>query len=192
MFGSLGSKRIPIITNVSFGLVVAGSAISIFGLLDAFLAADLLVFNALGNLHAAVVGLFMSIIGAAGLAEALMDNGETQQAIETGPVPVEINSSINLQLDAERVQAMLHVLRYPIYIDGDFGPITEGVVREFQLHNGLEPNGIVGSLTLEALQKQVEAYGRTDWVMQILREINSPALPQAAPILSLVSAPRAI
>ena len=39
----------------------------------------------------------------------------------------------------------------PAKIDGDFGEITEAGVKAFQELNGLEPDGIVGPLTWQAL-----------------------------------------
>lgn len=42
----------------------------------------------------------------------------------------------------------------PKYIIGVFGPITRAAVIEFQKKNGLNPDGIVGPKTLEALNKQ--------------------------------------
>jgi peptidoglycan hydrolase-like protein with peptidoglycan-binding domain len=35
----------------------------------------------------------------------------------------------------------------PIAVDGDFGPLTEQAVREFQLGQGIEVDGIVGPIT---------------------------------------------
>lgn len=45
----------------------------------------------------------------------------------------------------------------PAEIDGDFGPITEAAVKAFQELNDLEPDGIVGPLTWQALQAQEAA-----------------------------------
>jgi N-acetyl-anhydromuramyl-L-alanine amidase AmpD len=39
----------------------------------------------------------------------------------------------------------------PAAIDGDFGPVTEAAVQAFQELHGLEPDGIVGPLTWQAL-----------------------------------------
>lgn len=49
------------------------------------------------------------------------------------------------------VQQALFKLGYDIMVDGDFGAITRGVVMDFQSANGLEPDGIVGPKTREAL-----------------------------------------
>ncbi len=47
----------------------------------------------------------------------------------------------------KKVQAWVHVAT-----DGDFGPITEGAVKEFQRRNGLEVDGVVGTHTLAAFE----------------------------------------
>jgi len=39
-------------------------------------------------------------------------------------------------------------------IDGYYGPITEKAVKDFQRNNNLIVDGIVGSSTYEALQRQ--------------------------------------
>lgn len=182
---------LSIVTRVSFVLVVAVAGISIVALLDAFLPANLYIYSVLDNLHASVVGLVLSIVAAAGIAEAIigMRNIAAGNAAGTSvmaPVP-----SMNMRLDAERLQTMLHVLRYPVRIDGEFGPDTSRTISDFQRDAGLEVDGNVGPLTLEALQKRIEISGRSDWVIQILQE-NQPVRQEVAPVLSLVGAPQAI
>lgn len=54
--------------------------------------------------------------------------------------------------DVKLLQRMLAKLGYDILDDGDFGPITEGIVIDFQASNGLEPDGIVGRRTLAKLK----------------------------------------
>lgn len=57
----------------------------------------------------------------------------------------------------ERVKALQRRLNagYPAYsnleVDGEFGPLTEAVVREFQRRSGLVVDGIAGPATLAAL-----------------------------------------
>ncbi len=56
--------------------------------------------------------------------------------------------------EVRSVQQRLQILGY--YrgdIDGVFGPITEQAVRAFQKDQGLDPNGMVETITLNALQK---------------------------------------
>lgn len=60
--------------------------------------------------------------------------------------------------DVKEMQAMLLQLEYDLGkwgADGDFGDQTEIAVLEFQLANGLEDDGIVGPLTLEALENAI-------------------------------------
>ena len=56
--------------------------------------------------------------------------------------------------EVRSVQQRLQILGY--YrgdIDGVYGPITEQAVRAFQKDQGLDPDGIVGAMTLNTLQK---------------------------------------
>ncbi len=57
------------------------------------------------------------------------------------------------------LQTMLHRLGYGLGsygIDGDFGRDTEKAVREYQRDRGLIQDGVVGPLTWDALQKDME------------------------------------
>ncbi len=182
--------NLSIITRISFALVVTGAGISTIALLDAFLPANLYVYSVLDNLHASVVGLTLSLIAAAGIAEAIIGMQGAAGRNSNGLTAVALAPSMNKQLDAERLQAMLHVLRYPVRIDGEFGPATARAIQDFQRDAELAIDGNVGPLTLEAMQKKIEFSGRSDWVLQILQE-NQPMRMQAAPVLSLVGAPRA-
>jgi hypothetical protein len=49
------------------------------------------------------------------------------------------------------LQRALTQLNLPLRADGDFGPLTAGSVRAFQRREGLSADGIVGPLTLRAL-----------------------------------------
>lgn len=187
MLRSLDNRTLSFASNVCFVTVVAAAGFSMLGLVDAYVAVDLAIFNAITHLPAAIFGFGMAAIAVAGIAGTVF-----AARLETGPVanePTETPSpEVNSKLDARRLQTMLHVLRYPIRIDGVFGAQTTGSIRDFQTAAELEIDGIVDPLTLEALQKQVEAHGRSEWVVQILDEYAPPM--RSAPRLTLVGAPR--
>jgi putative chitinase len=52
---------------------------------------------------------------------------------------------------ASDIQAALRLWGLPIPLDGDFGPVTQGAVEQFQRANGLIADGIVGAQTWIAL-----------------------------------------
>lgn len=49
--------------------------------------------------------------------------------------------------DVRRIQALLVADGYDLAIDGDFGPITRGTVRQFQTKHNLVTDGVVGQHT---------------------------------------------
>jgi peptidoglycan hydrolase-like protein with peptidoglycan-binding domain len=53
--------------------------------------------------------------------------------------------------DVEILQQRLVELGWQLDVDGDFGPMTEDAVKEFQSQNGLDVDGIVGPNTWAAL-----------------------------------------
>tara|TARA_R110001606_G_scaffold101096_1_gene222065 strand:+ start:2366 stop:3220 length:855 start_codon:yes stop_codon:yes gene_type:complete len=58
-------------------------------------------------------------------------------------------------LKGSQVAALQELLRkkgYMVAIDGDFGPATETIVRQFQKNKKLDADGIVGSKTWQALE----------------------------------------
>ena len=50
------------------------------------------------------------------------------------------------------VQYLLNAHGAAISVDGDFGPITQSAVQQFQGDNGLQPDGTVGPNTWNALR----------------------------------------
>lgn len=60
-------------------------------------------------------------------------------------------------VDVQAVQQSL-AYKYPISIDGDFGPTTERLLKEFQVSAGLTPTGVVDSVTAKALAKYPAKY----------------------------------
>lgn len=58
-------------------------------------------------------------------------------------------------IEVELLQALLNQNGYPVKVDGDFGPKTDQAVRAFQKAKGLEPDGIAGNLTFNALKGKV-------------------------------------
>ena len=53
--------------------------------------------------------------------------------------------------EVSKMQSALLALNYPIYVDGDFGAATEAAVKLFQGVNGLDCDGVAGSVTLSVL-----------------------------------------
>ena len=79
----------------------------------------------------------------------------------TGPIPAEVAHArpvVRRGSTGQHVRDLQERLRrdYPLYashlvVDGDFGPATETVVREFQRRSNLQTDGVVGALTWKAL-----------------------------------------
>lgn len=62
------------------------------------------------------------------------------------------------------LQQLLTKAGYPVGIDGDFGPQTEGAVKRFQTAQGLASSGVVNKSTLDALDRATATTGPTDEV----------------------------
>lgn len=54
-------------------------------------------------------------------------------------------------VDVEQIQRALAGAGYGVIVDGYYGSITREAVKEFQLQNGLTPDGVVGPATLANL-----------------------------------------
>ncbi len=50
-----------------------------------------------------------------------------------------------------QLQARLNELGFNLSADGDFGPMTEAAVIQFQAQHGLDQDGVVGPMTSAAL-----------------------------------------
>ncbi|MDJ0799536.1 MAG: peptidoglycan-binding protein [Calothrix sp. MO_167.B12] len=57
----------------------------------------------------------------------------------------------NTNQDVRKVQHQLVNQGYSLNVDGDFGPKTEAVVKQFQQDKGLSSDGVIGSQTYGAL-----------------------------------------
>lgn len=53
--------------------------------------------------------------------------------------------------DIAEIQGQLVGLGYDVVADGDFGPATVDAIKEFQTTQGIEPDGLIGPATYEAL-----------------------------------------
>ena len=68
------------------------------------------------------------------------------------PVPERTNIEPGARGAAARqVQIALVAVGYPIEVDGEYGPLTQAAVSDFQLRNGLGVDGIAGPDTQVAL-----------------------------------------
>lgn len=55
----------------------------------------------------------------------------------------------------EALQRDLRLLGYPLIADGDFGSATQAALRQFQLQNGLRPDGVYGARSMEAMGRRM-------------------------------------
>lgn len=60
-----------------------------------------------------------------------------------------------------QIQAALKGLGYDLEPDGQFGPVTDRAVRDYQSKNGLGVDGVVGPKTWEKLGAGVNGGGTT-------------------------------
>lgn len=74
---------------------------------------------------------------------------ETWEALSADLDLVQRGDSGNLVKAVQ--QALIAGYGYDLLLDGEFGPATEGAVREFQGVQGIDADGIVGPITFQAL-----------------------------------------
>ena len=72
-------------------------------------------------------------------------------AVTSYPVPARTLRKGNRGDDVKWLQQRLNVYGAGLAVDGDFGPVTEAAVKEYQLRHGLAVDGIVGPVTRRAL-----------------------------------------
>ncbi len=75
--------------------------------------------------------------------------GDNWQPSDTGPVSLRVGSH---GPDVADLQRKLRSLGYHLHVDGDFGPATQRMVRQFQSENGLVADGIAGPMTIARIE----------------------------------------
>lgn len=89
---------------------------------------------------------------ARGLLTEVEDPAATLPATDSGAPAARVLARPMAGADVRDLQEKLKTLEYPVgTVDGEFGPMTEAAVFEFQSDNGLPANGIADSQTLAAL-----------------------------------------
>ena len=78
------------------------------------------------------------------------------------PAPVQLPATTlrpgSSGLEVKRLQRALARLGYsPGRIDGSYGPATENALKRFQQASGLQPDGLLGPKTLQALSTKLAA-----------------------------------
>ena len=82
---------------------------------------------------------------------------QTNVSIAAGFKKVEVNRlTVMLKrgmnnMNVKTLQQLLNKHGYKLIVDGDFGAITEGVVRDFQRTRGLVADGVVGAKTWDKI-----------------------------------------
>jgi peptidoglycan hydrolase-like protein with peptidoglycan-binding domain len=98
-------------------------------------------------------------------SEPQATSASTDGPATTLPPPLEIDEGEVLTVGAEgpavrSLQEALAALGYdPGTPDGVFGPATRSAVMDFQRSNRLNPDGVAGERTLEAINESLELMG---------------------------------
>jgi N-acetyl-anhydromuramyl-L-alanine amidase AmpD len=100
----------------------------------------------------AYLALVRAKLGQAPATDASADaDVEPPAALKSPPKTIREGAEGWLVTRLQRLLRQHGLFPEPAEIDGDFGPITDAAVRAFQELNDLEPDGIVGPLTWQAL-----------------------------------------
>ncbi len=59
----------------------------------------------------------------------------------------------------KEMQRNLNALGFPVTVDGDFGPATERMLKQFQTDAGIKLDGIFGTQSMEALFRMLPIAG---------------------------------
>lgn len=73
----------------------------------------------------------------------VLEGGQAVVTLKTGDKGQEVRN----------LQQILNTKGYSLTVDGDFGPLTQAAVKNFQRANGLTDDGVVGPKTWEKLTK---------------------------------------
>ena len=71
------------------------------------------------------------------------------------------------------IQYLLNAHGASLFVDGNFGPATQGAVKAFQQGHGLAPDGIVGNQTWPKLIITVQSGSSGDAVKAVQSQVNS-------------------
>ncbi len=93
-------------------------------------------------------------LGEAGEVASLQSDRNQLSSADTAPA---IRTTLQFGDAGDVVEALQRTLNVRVQpspnldVDGDFGPLTEIAVKDFQSHNGLKQSGIVDAATWKAL-----------------------------------------
>lgn len=90
--------------------------------------------------------------------------------------------------DVAEVQTRLQSWGYPVTIDGVFGPMTTKAVIQFQTARGLKPDGVVGPITYNELQKSPPSPGTIPYIIKPGDTFYELAQTYGIPLASLIAA----
>lgn len=94
--------------------------------------------------------------------------------------------------DVERLQEFLNHFGFgPLTVDGEFGPLTEAAVMEFQVDEGLDDDGLWRLEDAEAAQARLDALpGSVPWV-ELATDVEGP-ISFSTPVNQATASPGAV